>query len=552
MHSDENNIAQLDNNDYHNLAHAISERSKHMTVENILNEQIAKNRALFNKYLADASIDQVFQRNKLQTMVFLNVCWELQMINADGFTINDIVNAYEGLFNYKPVFKAEFKDTSNNTISQYVRNVFFNNVLSAKATDSMHTLQSAIFNDDLSYNYGNSISLYTFENKKQRYFKLKDSVVHYLVMSYEAYVDDVAGVSMTKLLDTLRIDNAKPANTLSKIQAGTAQFNMIVQFLTKKQIALKHADRAHIKQAMKEANHEYERWNKNKQIIINTIEENKRKINANISNLQNFDALSQEEHTKDKIKLWRECLQAYDHFNNKYSQALREIIDNFKNINPFNEKNMSTFFSSFELRKLDDVLKSDSIDHLNKLCDLLSPVLFKNDKKVLNPEMLFTDFTKQVVRPVKDANAVTILSPEQQKALIIKKEQERKAKADFVLKFCTILCKHAYKQPVLISQIIKTDSEFKQLFTKNPSDSRAVLFMLAQHPSERLESDIAINEKMQGLNWQTVQHALWQIETQALALNFYNSQLMYKFENWEFTDLICYMQPLTMQGDKNE
>lgn len=48
--------------------------------------------------------------------------------------------------------------------------------MSAKATDSMHTLQSAIFNDDLSYNYGNSISLYTFENKKQRYFKFFDLV----------------------------------------------------------------------------------------------------------------------------------------------------------------------------------------------------------------------------------------------------------------------------------------------------------------------------------------------------------------------------------------
>lgn len=546
-------MSQLDKHDYLNIAVSMQGRAQHLVVEDILNEQIAKNRSFFNNYLAKLVPDQLFQRNKLQTIMFLNCCWKLQMANSNGFTVDGIIQTYQQLFKYYPAFRQNFvKDLK---LSDYIMGIL-NHVLNPKASDSAATLQKMEFNPDLSFSYTNSVNLQRTVAKDGIIYRLlSDDLIHYLVMSYEAYVDDVAGVSMDKILDKLQIENAKPDDALATINDCISSLPLITTELNQTFEAIKKANPNQLFAAEQKRQKKIKEWQK-QQIKINaTVEKCEREIRGKIKKLHDLDSFNGDAEIQEKVDTWNRCLQAYNKFNQEFAQIINQVTHAVTSVNYLKHKYYAKmiYAGNSAYRKLDSVVNLKSLNYAANLVDLLMPIIKHEKHKMLNPALLLDPGFTPSAKPTQvEAKQVTILTRQEQIAKKQELEQKRQYEAAFITKFCSLLRKNVLNNPVLISQIIKQDKQFEQLFKQDLAACRKLLFLLGQHPSCMFNSDVRITENQLGFNWSTIEHLFWKLAPKNQNLNFINSKRQTRYQNLQFTDLICYVALADKQDKKEE
>ena len=111
----------MDNNDLNYLREATIQRSENLQTNNLLLETISRSKVLLNRFFVDdVDKENENQRNVLQVMHFLSICWSLQLSSSDNlFEIDDIVDTYLDFFAENPAQRVHFNlQGSKNDVKQ--------------------------------------------------------------------------------------------------------------------------------------------------------------------------------------------------------------------------------------------------------------------------------------------------------------------------------------------------------------------------------------------------------------------------------------------------
>lgn len=533
----------MDNNDLNYLREATIQRSENLQTNNLLLETISRSKVLLNRFFVDdVDKENENQRNVLQVMHFLSICWSLQLSSSDNlFEIDDIVDTYLDFFAENPAQRVHFnlqgsKNDVKQKLSEYAT-LIITSILVPRSQDTNIALQTLTFDANFNYRKHSVQLIQTVDLTHGRIgYRLPLNLQIFLAHYYEAIKDKKAGINFDILFSNIHLDHLHPENTYTEIRKSE---NMLLLHHSNVMAASKKTRQRLSAKSAKEYNKLHTTWSK-------VLKDLKARTDKGINNLKNqikqnkIQLNYNDEENERKVKLYTKCWEAYEHFRQTVSNLLQETIEDANKTEDIDFH----FTYSWNMKKLTELFDmTDPYQALSRI-PLLDPIIKMKKEKVFNPEILeFPLFPLKKKTRISKENQIALLT-EKDKQLVKERVAQQKAEYLSLLKhFFEIMKERLLENDAQkISQLIKSDTQLEQLYYRDFQFFNQLFQILGENPFIKTNGysspKISLNEVELDIN--TVKMCLNQVSNkERLSFSFTFTDKKIIEQQHCMTDLLC-------------